>query len=57
MKCWALGQNGHPLETPVVGGFDTENGSVTTLSLLTLGYSALAADSQAWMLYLTYLSR
>ena len=57
MKCGALEQNGHFLETPVVAGFDTENGSVTTLSLRKLGYGALAADSQAWMLYLTYLSR
>ena len=44
MECGALGQNGHLVVTPVGAGFDTENGSVITLSPLTMGYHALAAD-------------
>ena len=44
MECGALGQNGHLVETPVVAGFDTENGSVTTLRALTIGYYTFAAD-------------
>lgn len=44
MECGALGQNGPLVETAVVAGYDTENGSVTNLSPLTMGYHALASD-------------
>ena len=57
MECGALGQNGHLVETPVVAGFDTGNGSVTTLRPLTMGYYALAADFSWLDARLTYFSR